>query len=109
YLKNGILAGKQEAQICRNDELMPNDLLPIIKRTGTVNPINGPATYHGQGCFKNSNITFLIFKAKIAIHYKVYRYFCYKAKKSAHSDYFLPFNSTNIYQNKCICSVEFLE
>src|SRR5690606_12000859 len=56
YLKNGMLAGIHEAQMCRNDELMPNDLLPIIKSAGTVKPINGPATYQGQGCFINSII-----------------------------------------------------
>src|SRR5690606_6315333 len=56
YLKNGMLAGIHEAQTWRNDELMPKDLLPIIKSAGTVKPINGPATYQGQGCFKNSII-----------------------------------------------------
>ena len=54
YLKNGILAGTQAAQICRRDELMPNDLLPKINNVGTVNPIKGPATYHGHGCLINS-------------------------------------------------------
>src|SRR5690606_8849050 len=56
YLKNGMLAGIHEAQTCRNDELIPNDLLPIIKSAGTVKPINGPATYQVQGCFRNSII-----------------------------------------------------
>jgi len=60
-LKNEILAGTHEAQMCRNDELMPNDLLPIIKSVGTVKPINGPATYQAQGCFRNSIICFIIF------------------------------------------------
>src|SRR5690606_17057479 len=60
YLKNGMLAGIHEAQTCRNDELMPNDLLPIIKSTGTVKPISGPATYQGQGCFINSIIFILL-------------------------------------------------
>src|SRR5690606_2924434 len=58
YLKNGILAGIHEAQMWRSDELIPKDLLPIIKSAGTVKPINGPATYHGQGCFINSIILF---------------------------------------------------
>ncbi len=35
--------------MCRNDEEIPNDLLPISKRAGTVRPTIGPATYHGQG------------------------------------------------------------
>src|SRR5690606_13901022 len=59
YLKNGMLAGIHEAQTCRNDELMPNDLLPIIKSAGTVKPIKGPATYHAQGCLIISNIFIL--------------------------------------------------
>src|SRR5690554_2100614 len=54
YLKNGILPGIQAAQICRNDELIPNDLFPKINNAGTVKPIKGPAIYHGQGCFINS-------------------------------------------------------
>ena len=44
-----MFAGMQDAQICRNDELMPNDLLPNISRVGIINPINGPAKYHGHG------------------------------------------------------------
>ncbi len=56
YLKNGMLAGKQAAQMCLNDELIPNDLLPKIKSAGTVKPISGPATYQGQGCLKKSNM-----------------------------------------------------
>ena len=49
YLKNGISAGKQAAQTWRSDDEIPNDLLPISKRVGTVSPISGPATYQGQG------------------------------------------------------------
>lgn len=60
YLKNGRLAGIHEAQMWRNDELIPKDLLPIIKSTGTVKPINGPATYQGQGYFINSIIFILL-------------------------------------------------
>ena len=48
-----------EAQICRNDELIPKDLFPRISNAGTVSPIRGPAIYHGQGCFKNSIILHL--------------------------------------------------
>ncbi len=44
-----MLAGRQAAQICRNEEEMPNDLLPSIKSAGTVSPISGPATYQGMG------------------------------------------------------------
>jgi hypothetical protein len=54
YLKKGILAGIQAAQICRNEEDTPNDLLPMINSSGTTNPINGPATYQGQGCLIHS-------------------------------------------------------
>src|SRR5690606_24881230 len=61
YLKNGILAGIHDAHIWRNDELIPNDLFPIIKSEGTVSPTNGPAMYQAQGCFKNSNIYFYLF------------------------------------------------
>src|SRR5690606_34945949 len=56
YLKNEILAGTHDAQICRSDELIPKLLFPKINNAGTVKPINGPAMYHGQGCFKNSII-----------------------------------------------------
>ena len=58
YLKNGMLAGIHEAQMCRSDELMPKDLFPKINKAGTVNPINGPATYQAQGCLINSIILF---------------------------------------------------
>jgi hypothetical protein len=51
YLKKGMLAGIHEAQMSLSDELMPNDLLPIIKSAGTVSPIKGPAIYQAQGCF----------------------------------------------------------
>src|SRR5687767_8688583 len=50
YWKKGILPGKQAAHICRSVEEIPNDLLPSINNNGTTNPINGPATYQGQGC-----------------------------------------------------------
>jgi hypothetical protein len=53
-LKKEILAGKQAAQMCLNDEETPSLLLPMINNNGTVNPIKGPATYHGQGCLINS-------------------------------------------------------
>ena len=49
YLKKGMSDGKQAAQICRSDEEIPNDLLPSKRSRGTTRPINGPATYHGQG------------------------------------------------------------
>jgi hypothetical protein len=49
-----MLAGIQAAQMCRSDDDMPNDLFPNNKRVGTVSPIIGPATYHGQGCRINS-------------------------------------------------------
>jgi hypothetical protein len=51
YRKKEILAGKQAAQICRREEEIPNVLLPSISKSGTVKPINGPATHQGQGCF----------------------------------------------------------
>jgi hypothetical protein len=61
YLKKGILAGKQAAHIWRKEEEMPKALFPIINSTGTVNPISGPATYHGQGFLRSSNIYELLF------------------------------------------------
>src|SRR5690554_3855004 len=56
YWKNGILAGRHEAQMCRSEELMPKDLLPSTSKAGTVSPTKGPATYQGQGCFNRSII-----------------------------------------------------
>ena len=44
-----MLAGKHAAQMWRNDDEIPNDLLPMSNNVGTVRPINGPATYHGHG------------------------------------------------------------
>lgn len=35
---------------------MPKDLLPMMRRMGTVRPINTPATYHGQGWESVSSI-----------------------------------------------------
>ena len=58
YLKKGILAGMQDAQICRRDELIPNDLFPRIKRAGTVKPISGPAIYQGHGSLIKSTIIY---------------------------------------------------
>jgi hypothetical protein len=40
---------------------MPNDLLPISNKAGTINPINGPATYQGQGFLRKSNIVVFVF------------------------------------------------
>lgn len=48
--------------MCRNEELMPNDLFPSNKSKGTVSPIKGPAIYHGHGCLKKSIIFRLEFK-----------------------------------------------
>ena len=61
YLKKEILAGRHAAQICLSEELMPKVLLPKINKRGTVKPINGPDTYHGQGFSKASIIIFLEF------------------------------------------------
>ncbi|MGN6531513.1 MAG: hypothetical protein ACTHK0_07150, partial [Ginsengibacter sp.] len=52
--KNGIFKGAHAAQIWRRDEDTPSLLFPIINNKGTVSPINGPATYQGQGCLRNS-------------------------------------------------------
>jgi hypothetical protein len=40
----------QAAHTWRREEEMPKDLLPKINKIGTINPMIGPATYHGQGC-----------------------------------------------------------
>jgi hypothetical protein len=53
--------GIQDAHICLNELEIPNDLFPIINRIGIIKPIKGPATYHGQGFCKNSNIFFKLF------------------------------------------------
>jgi hypothetical protein len=49
YLKNEILEGKQAAQACLREEEIPNCLLARSSNKGTIKPIIGPATYHGQG------------------------------------------------------------
>ncbi len=49
--------GRHAAQMCRNDEEIPKVLLPIISNVGTVNPISGPAMYHGHGFVINSIIS----------------------------------------------------
>jgi hypothetical protein len=54
YLKKDILEGKHAAHICLKVEEIPNDLFPKINNNGTVNPIRGPATYHGQGACNHS-------------------------------------------------------
>src|SRR5687767_1266846 len=54
YLKYEILEGKQAAQIWRNEEETPNDLLPASNKTGTINPISGPEIYQGQGWLSQS-------------------------------------------------------
>ena len=43
----------------------PNDLLPTNSKAGTVNPINIPATYQGQGCLIISNIIILQFNSPV--------------------------------------------
>ncbi len=53
--------GIHAAQICLRDELIPKDLLPNMSNVGTVRPINGPATYHGQGCFMISSVLYYFF------------------------------------------------
>jgi hypothetical protein len=60
YLKKGILAGMQAAQICLSEEEMPKFLLPIMSRMGTVRPMKTPATDQCQGCFINSNMFLFI-------------------------------------------------
>src|SRR5215211_2838272 len=51
-------AGTQAAQICLNEEETPNALFPKSNKTGTINPIKGPAIYQGQGCVKKSIFVF---------------------------------------------------
>ncbi len=58
YLKNGIFAGIQAAQICRNEDEIPNVLFPRISKVGTVNPINRPAIDQCQGFFSISIMYF---------------------------------------------------
>jgi len=52
YLKNLTLVGMHMAQIWRKDDEIPNALLPNKSKSGTINPINGPVIYQGQGCVK---------------------------------------------------------
>src|SRR5690606_24181984 len=58
YLKKGIPAGKQAAQIWRRLDEMPKCLLPSSNKAGTMSPISGPATYQGQGRINASIIWF---------------------------------------------------
>jgi hypothetical protein len=44
------------AQICRNDDEMPNFLLPNNSKIGTVKPTAMPATDQCQGCLMSSNM-----------------------------------------------------
>lgn len=55
-----MLAGKHIAQTCRSVPEIPNNLFPANNRTGTVNPITGPATYQGHGRRSKSNISKVI-------------------------------------------------
>jgi hypothetical protein len=48
------LDGTHAAHTCLNEEEIPKVLFPKINKAGTINPINGPATYQGQGCLINS-------------------------------------------------------
>ena len=58
------------AQICLKEEEIPNVLLPNNNKSGTVSPINGPATYQGQGCESHSiNDILYYFYRKIIVKY----------------------------------------
>ena len=48
-LQESKLLGTTAAHMCRKDELMPKVRLRKIKCSGTISPMTGPATYHGQG------------------------------------------------------------
>lgn len=62
YLNNEILAGMHTAQTWRSVELMPNFLLPISSKVGTVSPTKIPATAQCQGCLSNSIELFNLLK-----------------------------------------------
>ena len=55
YFRKGTSPGKQIAHTWRKLLEMPSILFPASKRRGTVKPIIGPATYHGQGWRRKSN------------------------------------------------------
>jgi hypothetical protein len=59
-----MFAGKQAAHTWRRLEEIPKCLLPKISRAGIINPINAPATYHGHGCFKKSDMNKIFTKMK---------------------------------------------
>ena len=61
YLRNSKLLGMQAAQ-WRNEELMPNVRFSKIRWRGTINPMMGPATYHGQGWLNHSTNAFMAAK-----------------------------------------------
>src|SRR5690606_28647395 len=58
YLKNGIFAGTQAAQMCVSEEEILRCLLPSNSKAGTASPITAPATYQGQGWRIISSIVF---------------------------------------------------
>jgi len=62
YLRNSKLFGMQAAQTWRNEELMPNVRFSKIRWRGTINPMMGPATYHGQGWLTHSTSAFMAAK-----------------------------------------------
>ena len=74
YLKNGILAGMHIAHTCRNDDEMPNFLLPISNNVGTVSPIKMPAIAQFQGCFINSIIFMFIYSLQIYLRFAKYHH-----------------------------------
>ena len=50
--------GKQEAQTWRKEDEIPKFYCLRSTIAGTVKPMMGPATYHGQGC-DNDMIIFI--------------------------------------------------
>lgn len=72
YLKNGIFAGTHIAHTCRKEDEIPNFLLPISNKVGTVKPIKTPATAQCHGCFINS-IIFICY-LQIDLHFAKFRH-----------------------------------
>src|SRR6476469_2569990 len=55
-LKYSIPHGATAAHTCLRLLEIPKGLLPSSSNTGTISPINGPATYQGSGCGNHGDI-----------------------------------------------------
>src|ERR1041385_5660955 len=76
YWNNGNDAGTHAAQMCRSVDEIPSLLFPISNNNGTVTPMTGPATYHGQGLYINSIEIEILFKASNVFYLPTMKKLC---------------------------------